>query len=276
MFGDDLINLYELRDLLMKVEIFPVRLPLIKKGDDIAELIVQNFEIEDGDIISICSTIVSKAEGRVADLKSYKPDMKAIEIAKRLNKDPEFIQAVLDETDEILLEYPFLLVRAKTGNVCVNAGVDVSNVERGKVVLPLRNPDEAAERIRKRIEDLCGKRVGVIITDTGGRCFRRGVVGFAVGVSGVRAIRNWIGKEDLYGNKLEITIECVVDEIAGFANLLMGEGNWGIPVVVFRGLADLIDRGSMRDVYRSEEEDIIRRCLRICRDTMDYSSGKSL
>lgn len=244
----------------MTILIYPVKLPLVKPGDDLAELIAEAFELENGDIIAICSTVVSKAEGRIADLKDYEPSDEAIKIAEKLNVEPEFVQAVLDESEEILIDYPFLLVKAKFGNICVNAGIDRSNVEAGKILLPPANPDKSAELIRKRLERLTGKRVGVIITDTNGRCFRRGVVGFAIGISGVRAMRNWMGKQDLFGNLLEKTVECVADEIAGFANLIMGEGDWGIPVVVFRGL-DLIGDGCMDEIYRSREEDIIRSCL---------------
>ncbi len=244
-----------------EVKVYPVRLPIVKPGDDLAKLIVDAFEIKDGDIIAVCSTVVSKAEGRIVDLKDYKPSDEAKKIAERLKVEPEFVQAVLDESEEVLLDYPFLLVKAKFGNICVNAGIDRSNVEAGKILLPPIDPDESAERIRRRVEELTGRRVGVIITDTNGRCFRRGVVGFAIGIAGVKAMRNWMGKRDLFGNVLEKTVECVADEIAAFANLMMGEGDWGIPVVIFRGL-NLLGDGSMDDIYRSEKEDIIRRCLR--------------
>ncbi len=246
----------------MRVEVYPVRLPIVKPGDDLAKLVVESFDIEDGDVIAICSTVVSKAEGRIADLKDYTPSERAIRIAERLGIEPEFVQAVLEESEEVLLEYPFLLVKAKFGNVCVNAGIDRSNVERGKIILPPKDPDESAGRIRAEIERLTGVRVGVVITDTNGRCFRRGVVGFAIGVSGVEVMRSWLGKRDMFGNVLEKTVECVADEIAGFANLLMGEGDWGIPVVVFRGL-NVLGSGRISDVYREEGEDLIRKSLRV-------------
>jgi len=239
-------------------------IPLIKKGDDLASIISSRFEIENKDIVVICSTVVSKAEGRIKDLNDYIPSEKALNIAKRLGKDARIIQAVLDESDEVLIDYPILLVKAKFGNICINAGIDASNVEKGKILLPPLNPQRSAEKIRKRIEELTGKKVGVIITDTNGRCFRRGVVGFAIGVSGVKAMKNWIGKKDLYGNVLEITVECVADEIAAFANLLMGEGGDGTPVVIIRGL-DLIGDGSVDEIYRSEDEDVIRKAIK-CKD----------
>ncbi len=249
-----------------RVEVYPVRLPIVKPGDDLARLIVNSFDFEDGDVLAICSTVVSRAEGRIADLKSYKPTEEALRIARKTGLEPEFVQAVLEESEEVLIEEPFILVKAKFGNVCVNAGIDRSNVESGKILLPPRDPDESAERIRRGIEERTGKSVGVVITDTGGRCFRRGVVGFAIGSSGVEVLRSWVGKRDLFGNTLEKTVECVVDEIAAFANLIMGEGDWGIPAVVFRGIR-VKGSGTLRDVYREEGEDLIRRCLRAVKRT---------
>ena len=243
------------------MKIVPLKLPLIKEGDDIAKMIVERFDVEDGDVVAICSTVVSKAEGRVARLEDYNPTDRAIEIAKKIGEDARFVQAVLDESDEILIDNPFLLVKAKFGNICVNAGIDRSNVEKGLIILPPKDPDESARRIRERIKELTGKNVGVIITDSNGRCFRKGVVGVAIGASGVRIFRDWIGKRDLYGNPLTKTVECVADEIAGFANLIMGEGDWGVPVVIFRGL-NVGGDGKAVEIYRSEEEDVIRRRLK--------------
>ena len=237
-------------------------IPLIKEGDDLASIISSRFEVEDRDVVVICSTIVSKAEGRIRNLDSYKPSDKALSIAKKLGKDAKIVQAVLDESDEILIDYPILLVKAKFGNVCINAGIDASNVESGKILLPPINPQKSAEKIKNRIGEITGKKVGVIITDTNGRCFRRGVVGFSIGVAGIKAMRDWVGKKDLYGNVLEVTVECVADEIAAFANLLMGEGGDGYPVVVIRGL-DLVGDGSIDEIYRSEEEDIIRKAIKV-------------
>lgn len=253
----------------MKVTFFPVEgLPLIKEADDLASLIYESFSLENDDVVVICSTIVSKAEGRVRKLDDYEPSPQAVRIAKKVGKQPEFVQAVLDESEDILLEEPFLLVKAKFGNVCINAGIDASNVEEGKIILPPMNPDESAERIRKRLEELSGKKLAVIITDTNGRCFRKGVIGVAIGVSGLSALKDWIGKRDLFGNVLEVTVECIADEIAGMANLLMGEGGDGIPVVVVRGLK-IEGNGSAREIYRTEEEDIIRKSLKRLRE-LDY------
>jgi len=259
---------------MQKIEVYPIYgIPRIKPGDDIAKLIISRFKIENNDIIAICSTAVAKAEGRVKDLRDIKPSEVAIAISKRTGSDPRIIQAALDESREILIDEPFLLVKRRDGNVCVNAGVDKSNVEKGIIILPLIDADESARKIRAKIEKLTGKKVGVIITDSEGRCFRKGVVGFAIGCSGVKVFRNWIGKSDLYGNRLEKTVECIVDEIAAFANLLMGEGNFGIPAVVFRGLDLICDDSKVRDIFRKDEEDLILQALRRIRLKSSFSEN---
>ena len=240
----------------LKVEAIPLNLPEIGEGDDIARMIVDSIDVRDGDVIAICSTIISKAEGRLRKVEEIEPTEEAVELAEKLGKTPEFVQAVLDESSEIFFTAPFILTRARCGNICVNAGVDNSNVREGYLLLLPENPDRSAERIRRRILELTGKRVGVVITDTNGRPFRKGVVGFAIGSSGIEVLKDWRGERDLYGRELEVTVECVADEIAAFANLLMGEGGDGVPAVVLRGL-DVLGEGSISDLYRSEEEDVI-------------------
>ena len=248
------------------IHVFPIKsIPEIREGDSLAEIFSSKFSFEDGDVIAVCSTIVSKAEGRMIRVEDMAPSPEAVRIARLVDKDPRLVQAVLDESDEIILEKPFLLVKAKFGNICVNAGIDGSNVRPGHILLPPSNPDRSAERIMKELKKITGKRVGVIITDTNGRCFRRGVVGFAIGISGVQAMKDWRMERDIYGRELEVTVECVADEIAAFANLIMGEGDYGIPAVVFRGL-DVSDSGSMDEIYRSESEDVIRRIIREWRE----------
>ncbi len=244
------------------IHVFPIKnLPKINRGDNLARIFSTCFSFEDGDILAVCSTIVSKAEGRMVKLEDFSPSEKAVNLARDLGKDPRFVQAVLNESEEILIERPFLLVKAKFGNVCINAGIDNTNVPEGYILLPPENPDASARNIRDEIRDLTGKNVGVIVTDTNGRCFRKGVVGFSVGVSGINPMKDWRGSRDLYGKELEVTVECVADEVAGFANILMGEGDDGVPAVVIRGL-NLEGDGSMKEIYREEDEDIIRRIIK--------------
>ncbi|NOY12089.1 MAG: coenzyme F420-0:L-glutamate ligase [Archaeoglobi archaeon] len=248
------------------IRVFPVTgIPEVREGDRLGELLSSQFSFEDGDVVAVCSTVVSKAEGRFRRIDEITPTNEAIRIAERLGKDARLVQAVLDESEEVLIDFPILLTKARFGNICINAGIDTSNVREGYILLPPENPDESAERIRNEIAEASGKSVGVVVTDTNGRCFRKGVVGFAVGIAGVKAMRDWRGERDIYGRELEVTVECVADEIAAFANLLMGEGGEGIPAVVFRGLS-VSGEGRMDEIYRSEEEDVIRRIIREWRE----------
>jgi coenzyme F420-0:L-glutamate ligase/coenzyme F420-1:gamma-L-glutamate ligase len=226
-------------------------LPVIGEWDDLPALIEARFELQDGDVLCIASTVVAKTEGRFRKLEDYEPSQRAVEIARALCKDPRFVQAVLDESSEILLERPFLLVATKFGHIGVNAGIDQSNVGDGRILLLPENPGASAEGIRRCLSKDCA----VIITDTCGRPFRCGVTGVAVGFAGIAALRDWRGKADMHGRELEITLEAIVDEIASAANLLMGEAGDGTPAVVFRGLKCPHSGGT---VFMPKEKDVIR------------------
>lgn len=244
-----------------EVRAFALKLPEIKPGDDIGELICENARILDGDIIVVCSTIVSKAEGRIVRLSDVDPSARAREIAERNGDDPRFVELVLRESEQILIDHPFILSVTRSGHVCPNAGIDRSNVEEGFALLHPRDADESARRIRERIEEISGKKVSVIISDTCGRAFRRGQTGTAIGCSALFPLRDWRGKKDLYGNVLRVKNEAIADEIAAFANLLCGEGDWGTPVAVIRGLNLRSDHEGVKELFRPREEDLIRDAL---------------
>lgn len=230
-------------------------LPVIKEGDDLASLIESRFELQNGDILCIASTVVAKSEDRFRRLEDYEPSLRAKSIAQTISKDPRFVQAVLTESEDILLEYPFLLSVTKFGHIGVNAGIDQSNVGEGRILLLPENPTASAEMLRKKLSKDCA----VIITDTCGRPFRCGVAGTAVGWSGIAALRDWRGEPDIHGRKLEITLEATVDEIAGMANMLMGEASDATPVAVFRGLKYSRSGGSL---FRPKGLDVIRHHLK--------------
>lgn len=238
-------------------------IPLIKPGDDIGRLLSEKAELLDSDIVVISSTIVSKSENRILSLNDVKVTGRAEIIAKNNSNDPRFVQAVLDESKEILLESPFLLVRTGSGSICVNAGIDRSNVEGMENVLLLpQNPDESALRIKDSIFKCSGKKVSVIITDTNGRAFRMGQTGAAIGIAGIRPTRDWRGSKDLFGRVLEVKNEAIVDEIAGFANILMGEGDGGTPVAVIRGMNLYHESYGLKGLHRPEKDDMILRALK--------------
>ncbi|HNQ30542.1 MAG TPA: coenzyme F420-0:L-glutamate ligase [Methanolinea sp.] len=233
-------------------------LPLIHKGDDLPALICELTPFNDGDILSIASSVYSKAKGYTKRLADITPTARAIRIADRTREDPRFIQAVLDASTDILLEYPFVLSEVSTGHIGVRAGVDQSNIEDEMVIFLPPDPMAAADEVREEVYSITEKNIGVIITDTCGRSFRRGQTGHAVGWSGMTAIRDFRGDTDLFGHVLKITEEAVVDEIAGFANFVMGESNNGVPAVVFRNCGTWQGHD---DLYFRREEDILRKLL---------------
>jgi coenzyme F420-0:L-glutamate ligase/coenzyme F420-1:gamma-L-glutamate ligase len=238
-------------------------IPLIHAGDNLSSIICENIELQDRDIVIVASTVVAKAEGEIFRLEDLIPGKTALEIAVRNGKDARFIQAVLSRSREVLVEKPFMLVTTLAGHTCVNAGVDESNIEDGFLIYPPENPDASASRLGEELEKLSGKKLSVIVTDTNGRAFKIGQTGVAIGIYKIKPVKRWIGEKDLFGKVLEITEEAVADELAGAANLLMGEGAGGIPVVVIRGLDHYCkENTSIKEIYRLEEQDIIKKGLR--------------
>jgi coenzyme F420-0:L-glutamate ligase/coenzyme F420-1:gamma-L-glutamate ligase len=237
-------------------------LPEIRPGDDLAALIEERFSLRDDDVVCVASTIVSKAEDRAFDLSAFPAGKRARSIAARLEeiageeKDPRFAQAVIEESEELVLETPFLLAATRFGHVAPNAGVDTSNVPNADVLLLPEAPAASAERIRSNLET----DAGVIVTDTCGRPFRHGQTGVAIGYAGLPATRDWRGETDRDGHELEVTNESIVDELAATANLLTGEGDDGVPVVVIRDFAFGDHEGSDR-LFRDAEEDLVRDAL---------------
>jgi coenzyme F420-0:L-glutamate ligase/coenzyme F420-1:gamma-L-glutamate ligase len=245
------------------MELFAVDgIPEIRSGDDIATTIDARVDIRDDDVVCVASTIVSKAEGRARALDSFRPSPRARRVAHQLEsvtgeqKDPRFAQAILEESEELLLETPFVLAVTNFGHVCPNAGIDRSNVPDADILLLPDSPTASAERIRSGLD----ADPAVIVTDTCGRPFRHGQRGVAIGHAGMPASRDWRGETDRAGHELEVTVEAVVDELAAAANLLSGEGDDGIPVVVAREFR-FGDHGGSDDLFRAPADDLVRQAL---------------
>lgn len=247
------------------IQIFGLRkIPMVKRGDSIGDHIVkaakeEGVQIGNRDIIVVAQKIVSKAEGGVVDLKSITPSPMAETIAKSSGKDPRHIEAILRETTRIVrMKAAHLIVETHHGFVCANAGVDRSNVEgqNSVAVLP-EDPDKSAREIRRRIRELTGADVGVIVSDTFGRAWRIGQVNVAIGADGLRPITDYRGSKDMFGSILNVTQMAIADELASAAELVMRKSD-GIPVAIVRGFDYLQGEGSARELIRPEEEDLFR------------------
>lgn len=228
---------------LPKIEIFGVKgLPLIRPGANLAKLIVEalkssGLQLEDGDIIVVSQVVVSKMEGRIIRLREVEASPQARFMAEKIGKEPEVVELILREAEEILrFRDGHLITRTKQGYVCANSGVDLSNVSGGDEasLLPL-NPDLSAKRLCLELRKLTGKRVAVIVSDTFGRPFRQGQVNVALGVYGMESIKDFRGRRDLFGRVLRVKEIAVADELASAAELVMGEADEGIPVAIIRG-----------------------------------------
>lgn len=239
-------------------------IPIIKEGDDIAEIIckaaeVQGTPLQNGDVLVITHVVISRVEGRVVNLKEVDPSEFAVNIAAESGKDPSLIEVVLRETKNIVRMYGGkLITESKHGFVCANAGVDKSNVPGEKFVALLpSDPDKSARNIRQRIYQLTGKDVAVIISDTHGRPFREGEINIAIGVSGLAPIRDRRGETDLFGYTLRVKRTAVADELASAAELVIGQADEGIPAAIIRGYKYIKnEEGSARELIRPREKNL--------------------
>ncbi|MFF0297859.1 coenzyme F420-0:L-glutamate ligase [Kitasatospora sp. NPDC004614] len=217
-------------------------LPEIAEGDDIAELIAKAGEFEDGDILVITSKIVSKAEGRLlhADDREAAIDAETVRVVARRG--------------------PVRIVENRNGLVMAAAGVDASNTAPGTVLLLPLDPDESARRLRARLQQLTGRRLAVIVTDTFGRPWRNGLTDVAIGAAGLRVLEDHRGRTDSHGNELQLTVTATADELAAAADLVKGKAT-GTPVAIVRGLAGLVtaeDGDGVRAIIRSAKDDMFR------------------
>ncbi|MEA2090555.1 MAG: coenzyme F420-0:L-glutamate ligase [Thermoproteota archaeon] len=215
------------------IQIIPVKgLPLIKEGDDIAEMICdaaekQETPVKNRDIIIVAHKIVSRAEGKTTNLDDVTPSEFAKHFAQQFHKDPALIETVLQQSKSIIrMGNGKLITETEHGLVCANSGVDHSNVpgEQNVALLP-DNSDQSARKIRKKIKKLTGKDVAVVISDTHGRPLRRGEVNIALGTAGIRPILDYRGKKDLFEYVLKVKHIAVADELASAAELVIGQAD---------------------------------------------------
>ena len=245
-------------------------LPEIQPGDNLAELIhsalaLEGMNVEDGDIFVVAQKIVSKSEGRLVNLSSITPGLRAVELAAQLGKRPELVELILDESNEVLRTRPgTIIVEHRSGFVCANAGIDHSNV-RGSwgspedwVLLLPEDADYSARVLRDGLRRLSGKQIGVLIIDSHGRAWRNGIIGMSIGLAGMPALVDMRGKPDRFDYALRVTVIAAADELAAGASLMMGQASEGTPVVLARGFPYPLAEDQAVSLVREKKYDMFR------------------
>jgi coenzyme F420-0:L-glutamate ligase/coenzyme F420-1:gamma-L-glutamate ligase len=239
-----------------RIELIPIEgLPEIGRAADLAGLIAeavaaQGDTLAHHDVVVVTQKVVSKAEGAMAEVDPDDP------LSHKPLVERESVRILRRRGDLIISE-------TKHGFVCANAGIDLSNVQRGQAALLPEDPDRSARRIRDGLRARAGVDVGVIVSDTFGRTWRRGVTDVAIGSAGLRPVLDLRGTEDAYGRELQVTEVAVVDEIAGAAELVMGKAT-GVPVAIVRGVQPeaFLDPGEhagvLTHLVRAPHEDLFR------------------
>lgn len=251
-------------------------MPLFTTGSSVAREIAAAMQragqpLGGGDVVVVAQKIVSKAEGRTAQLRDVTPGDEAARLARETAREPQAVQLILDQSSEILRAHPAAIIaRHRTGHVLANAGIDASNVEGGnveggeddKVLLWPVDPDASARAIRAELFALTGQRPAVVIADSMGRAWRIGTVGTAIGCAGLCVIDDRRGSDqDLFGRTLQATMIAVADAVAGAAVLVMGEGSEGTPAALVRGVGRWVsdeDGPGMTVGLRPVEQDMFR------------------
>ena len=240
------------------IQVLPVEgLPEIVAGDDLASLIAAAIELSDGDVVCVAQKVVSKSEGRVVRLDEVEPSDEAQRLAGA-DGDARRLEIVLRESVRVVRSRPPLVIaETRHGFVCASAGVDASNAPApDTVVLLPEDPDASAARLRAALQELTGRSLGVIVTDTFGRSWRVGITNVAIGAAGTEVIRDLRGVYDPAGYELHSTVIALADEIAAAAELVMGK-TARIPAAVVRGL-DVAGAGTAAELVMPPGHDLFR------------------
>lgn len=243
------------------MQLFGIKTPLIKPGDDISEVLIVAIEDSgirphDNDIIVLAESAVATAEGRVVELESVKPSKKAFELSKLYENDPRKMELIIRESDEILGGIPGVVVTITKGVLSPSAGIDNSNAPEGHVVLLPEDPKKSAMKIREALMKEYGCALAVIIGDSRTQPLRLGCVGIALGCAGIEPVEDIRGHKDLFGKPLLITRRATADNLVSAAQLIMGEADESTPAVLIRD-------APVRFIQGSEDIPIISRdeCL---------------
>ena len=243
----------------MSLQVIPIKIQKeVESGDALVDLVLELFEINDGDVLVFSQKIISKNEGRILSLSSVNPSLLADGIASSYGKDPRLVELILSESKRIVrMENGVIIVETKHGFVCANAGIDESNVKDGYATLLPDDPDKSANLLKDRIKQKTGKNVAIIISDTFGRPFRLGQTDVAIGIAGLEPILDYNGKPDTFGKIMQVTAIAIADEICSTSELVMGKVK-KCPIAVIRNYNFSSSTTKIQEMLRSDHDDLFR------------------
>ena len=225
--------------VLLKIELIEIKVSRQQPSFDIHATILgavkkNKQDLKNGDILIISSKFVSMSENRIVDLATVKVKKEGGELANSLRMDPSLAQLVVDEADAVFSGVPGFALAIKNGVVAPNAGIDRSNVFHGHAILYPKDPYLSAYKIRKQILEKIGKKIGIVLSDSRLMPTRIGTTGVALAIAGFEPVKDERGRKDLFGNVLRVTQRALADDLCSAAQLLMGEADEGVPVVIAR------------------------------------------
>jgi coenzyme F420-0:L-glutamate ligase / coenzyme F420-1:gamma-L-glutamate ligase len=237
----------------------PIRTPRKSAPFNLGELVdrLVGPELRDGDMLVVSSKFIAVSEGRVVDLETVVPSRQATSASKRLGISPELCELVIRESDDVIGGVAGFMLTLKEGLLTPNAGIDKSNVEHGKVVLYPRNPSESATALVEEMRFRRGVEIGVVVSDSRLMPTRKGTVGVALAAAGMEAIVDLRGKPDLFGNVLKVTSQAVADDLCSGAQVVMGEANESVPIVLVRGLTTSAGRSYRMSSFAVDPEQCV-------------------
>lgn len=242
-------------------------IPEVLPGDDLVVVLLeaidkQQLTLSSGDIVVLAQKIISKAEDRYVTLSEVVPSDQAKVLAREVDKEPEIIQLILDESVDIVRKRKgVVIVEHNQGYVHANAGIDRSNLpdpEKERVLLLPEDANRSALKLKVRLDKALGLDLGIIINDSAGRAWREGTLGFAIGTAGFNPLIDMVGHKDRDGRVLEATTVAVGDELAAAASYLMGQADEGLPVVVIKGANAEMGHFDAKPLIRDKQFDLFR------------------
>jgi coenzyme F420-0:L-glutamate ligase/coenzyme F420-1:gamma-L-glutamate ligase len=245
-----------------RLEIIPILgFPLVRVGDDISSLILDCLQksivkVIPGDILVVTHSIISVAEGALYEIKDIEPSERAMTIASSTEYYLLRTEIALQESVEVIREHPIMITKTKQGIITDYSGVDESNAPIGSMIALPANPDNSALEIHNKLSQVFGFHIPMIICDTQGRPWRKGATNLSIGIAGMSPFIDNAGRKDLYDRHLRSSLVCLADELAAAAELIMGQADEGIPIVLIRGVHYVTGEGTASKILRSSDDNL--------------------